>query len=102
MAGAVVGGVVCAAVGAPIVLGGLVCAGGAAFVASKKEGKLGEQARSVGEKTFAGLSKLKDFAAKKLKDGKVEEKVSRLKDFAREKFKRNESKPPIEKGDSET
>eukprot|EP01038_Epipyxis_sp_PR26KG_P007508 gene7508-10230_t len=59
---AVVGGVIGAVLVGPIT--GLVLAGGAAYVSTKANGKVGTTTRQVGEKAFNGISSAKKWVEK--------------------------------------
>ena len=49
-------------------LGAVICGGAGAYCTTRKEGKIGEYARDIGEKTYAGLAKAKNTAEVRLKD----------------------------------
>ena len=48
--------------------GAVIGAGACAYATTRKEGKIGEYARDIGEKTYAGLSKAKNTAEERLKE----------------------------------
>lgn len=62
---AIVGGIVGVCVLGTI--GGVVLAGGAAYAATRKDSKIGHAARKIGDKTYHGTAKAKNWLTSKIK-----------------------------------